>query len=110
MPPTVLPRRLATLAKPGARPKPVAKKKAQKKTCCDDPEIVDDPEGGRTVCANCGAQISESNIVSDVTFQEGANGAMGVQGGFVGEKARHANTLGSGAFRRIGGGERNARM
>ena len=59
------------------------------------------------VCTSCGTQISEANIVSDVTFQEDSRGAATVQGGFIGESSRHARTLGSSAFRKIGGGERN---
>lgn len=60
------------------------------------------------VCVNCGTQISVSNIVSDVTFQEDSRGAATVQGGFIGENARHARTLGTGAYRKVGGGERNS--
>ena len=59
------------------------------------------------VCISCGTQYSESNIVSDITFQEDSRGAATVQGGFIGENARHARTLGNVALRRIGGGERN---
>lgn len=60
------------------------------------------------VCQNCFTQISESNIVADVTFQEDSRGAATVQGGFISEGARHARTLGSAAYRRVGGGEKNA--
>lgn len=60
------------------------------------------------VCQNCFTQVSESNIVADVTFQEDSRGAATVQGGFVGENARHARTLGSAAFRRVGASEKNS--
>ncbi|TKA28483.1 hypothetical protein B0A50_03950 [Salinomyces thailandicus] len=98
-------RRLGTLNKSGHGTTPIPKKKAKVPTCCDSPDPVEDD--GRKVCANCGTQISESNIVADVTFQEDSRGAAQVQGGFIGEGARHARTLGS-ALRRIGGGDRNA--
>lgn len=55
------------------------------------------------MCGDCGSTLNDSNIVAEVTFGESAAGAAVVQGGFVGENARHANTLGP-AFRRAGGG------
>ncbi|KAI7435572.1 hypothetical protein KC368_g13845 [Hortaea werneckii] len=97
--------RLGSINTPSG-PRPVPKKKPEVPKCCDEPDPVD--EDGAKVCANCGVQLAVSNIVADVTFQEDSRGAAQVQGGFIGEKARHANTLGAGAFRRIGGGERNA--
>ncbi|WPH02830.1 Hypothetical protein R9X50_00569800 [Acrodontium crateriforme] len=87
------------------RPKPAQRPAPKRATCCDEPKIED--EDGMKVCVSCGTQISESNIVADVTFGEDSRGAATVQGGFIGETARHARTLGTGAFRRIGGGERN---
>ena len=99
-------RRLDSLNKPTlGRPTPGQRPQPKKPTCCDDPKIED--EDGMKVCVSCGTQISESNIVADVTFAEDSRGAATVQGGFIGETARHARTLGAGAFRRIGGGERN---
>lgn len=100
-------RRLDTLQKSTlGRPKGVQRTvQAKKASCCDDPKIED--EDGLKVCKNCFTQISESNIVADVTFQEDTRGAATVQGGFVGENARHARTLGAAAFRRMGGGDRN---
>ncbi|KAK4570458.1 transcription factor TFIIIB subunit brf1 [Recurvomyces mirabilis] len=96
--------RLGTLNKPApGRPKPKAKAVVQAK-CCDEPSITD--EDGSKVCINCGTQISESNIVADVTFEEDSRGAATVQGGFISERSRFANTLGT-AGRRIGAGERN---
>lgn len=56
---------------------------------------------GTMVCENCGNLISESNIVSEVTFGETSGGAAMVEGGFVSNDARHANTMGTGG-RRIG--------
>lgn len=47
--------------------------------------------------------ISESEIVSEVTFGETSAGAATVQGAFVGEHQRHAKTMGPG-FRRAAGG------
>lgn len=59
------------------------------------------------ICRNCFTQISEANIVADVTFQEDSRGAAAVQGDFVGENARHLSTLGHGVNQRVGGGEKN---
>lgn len=101
------PRRIA----PGRRPALPggSRKKSQaaqaKAKCCDEPDIQD--RDGAKICTNCFTQISESNIVADVTFEEAANGAATVQGGFIGENSRHANTINTTAFRRMGGGERN---
>lgn len=77
------------------------RKQAQPKTCCDEPDIQD--YDGSRVCFNCGTQISENNIVSDVTFGETSSGAAVVQGSHVGENQRHAKSMGMG-FRRGGGG------
>jgi len=68
---------------------------------CSNPDIQD--ADGLRVCANCGTIVSESNIVSEVTFGETSAGAATVQGGFVGEGQRHAKSLGT-AFRRAAGG------
>ncbi|KAF2457928.1 hypothetical protein BDY21DRAFT_378992 [Lineolata rhizophorae] len=74
---------------------------ARRPNCCRTPDVKD-TENGR-VCLSCGTMISESNIVSEVTFGETAAGAAVVQGAFVGEGQRHARSMGS-AFRRVGGG------
>nr|POF13121.1 transcription factor iiib 60 kda subunit [Quercus suber] len=77
------------------------------KTCCDSPTPGED-EDGKTVCMACGTVLNESNIVAEVTFAEGTNGAAQVQGGSVNANARAANSLGGQANRAFGGGERNA--
>ncbi|KAF2725011.1 hypothetical protein K431DRAFT_216628 [Polychaeton citri CBS 116435] len=111
MPALAPPRRLGTLQKSSiGRPKPPqrnapAPKKVAIPNCCESPKIEE--EDGRKVCVNCFTQIDESNIVSDVTFQEDSRGAAQVQGGVVGEGARFARSLGSVAQRRVGGGERD---
>ncbi|GAM84132.1 hypothetical protein ANO11243_021240 [Dothideomycetidae sp. 11243] len=74
---------------------------ARQAKCCDDPKY--EVYEGAKICINCGTQISEQNIVAEVTFGETSTGAATVQGGFVGETARHAKTLGAAASRRIGG-------
>ena len=106
MPP---PRRIAPGRRPAALPGGGARKKPQptnsKAKCCDEPDIQD--RDGAKICTNCFTQISEANIVADVTFEESASGAATVQGGFIGENSRHANTINTNAFRRMGGGERN---
>lgn len=105
MPP---PRRIVPGRRPAALPGGGRKKPQPSQTvakCCDEPDIQD--RDGAKICTNCFTQISEANIVSDVTFEESANGAATVQGGFIGENSRHANTINTNAFRRMGGGERN---
>ncbi|KAJ5155863.1 hypothetical protein N7492_008666 [Penicillium capsulatum] len=69
---------------------------------CPAPHIVEDE--GQKVCSGCGTVISESNIVSEVTFGESASGAAVVQGTFVGEGQTHVRSFGPG-FQRGGGME-----
>ena len=104
-------RRLGSLRNSALGPKAKsAQRPAQRKhTCCDNPKVEDDGEG-HMVCRNCFTQISESNIVADVTFQEDSRGAATVQGDFIGEHARHAQTLGRGVSQRVGGGEKNTAL
>ncbi|KAM0720441.1 hypothetical protein Q7P37_004577 [Cladosporium fusiforme] len=103
MPPRrIIPGRRPALPGGGRKKPSIAQGKAK---CCDEPDIQD--RDGAKICTNCFTQISESNIVADVTFEENANGAATVQGGFIGENSRHANTINTNAFRRMGGGERN---
>lgn len=47
------------------------------------------------MCYNCGAVLNDANIVAEITFGENAAGAAVVQGGFVGENQRYANTMGA---------------
>jgi transcription factor IIIB subunit 2 len=61
-------------------------------------------EEGQKVCTGCGTVISESNIVSEVTFGESSSGAAVVQGTFVGEDQTHVRSFGPG-FQRGGGME-----
>ncbi|KAK4956265.1 transcription factor TFIIIB subunit brf1 [Elasticomyces elasticus] len=91
---------------PPGRPRPKPRAAPTRPACCEEPKI--ESEDGSRVCVNCGTQIEEANIVADVTFEENAQGAATVQGGFIGENARHARTLGTGAYRKIGGGQRDA--
>ena len=99
--------RLGSLKKsPLSRNKPAQRPATAKHNCCANPKVEDDGDG-HLVCQHCYVQISESNIVADVTFQEDARGAASVQGGFVSENARHARTLGPGVSKRVGGGEKN---
>ncbi|KAF4552219.1 Transcription factor IIIB 70 kDa subunit-like protein [Elsinoe fawcettii] len=86
-------------------PQPAAIESTDK--CCESPkhEILD----GCLVCLNCGTQLSENNIVAEVTFGESSTGRAEVQGGYISQDARHANTLGSQANRRLGGSTRETR-
>ncbi|KAF2115861.1 hypothetical protein BDV96DRAFT_492110 [Lophiotrema nucula] len=76
-------------------PPPAAPPQARARpTCCETPEVGFDAQD-RRVCISCGELLSnESEIVAEITFGETAAGAAIVQGGFVGDGQRHANTLG----------------
>ncbi|KAF1352606.1 hypothetical protein BDV97DRAFT_349919 [Delphinella strobiligena] len=67
---------------------------------CENPQI--EVIEGSTICMGCGTEISQNNIVAEVTFGETASGAAAVDGAHVGENQRFANTLGSTASRRVG--------
>lgn len=69
---------------------------------CPAPNIVEDD--GQKVCSGCGTVVSESNIVSEVTFGESSSGAAIVQGTFVGADQSHGRSFGPG-FQRGGGVE-----
>ena len=114
-------KRLASLKKPIV-PTPIRRPQAQAQspqpnppkptthpktvTCpnqgCSSPEIVEDD--GKKVCVGCGTVVSESNIVSEVTFGESSSGAAVVQGTFVGADQSHGRSFGPG-FQRGGGME-----
>ncbi|KAF2210756.1 hypothetical protein CERZMDRAFT_20511, partial [Cercospora zeae-maydis SCOH1-5] len=80
-------------------------KKCPNKECGGTSFSEDD---GKVVCLECYTEIAENNIVAEVTFEENAGGRATVQGGTVNENSRHARTLGSSAYRKVGGGERNS--
>ncbi|KAJ5386581.1 hypothetical protein N7509_009122 [Penicillium cosmopolitanum] len=92
---------------PTGRPQPTRPTTHPKTSSCPNPgcpapQIVD--EEGQKVCTGCGTVISESNIVSEVTFGESSSGAAVVQGTFVGEDQTHVRSFGPG-FQRGGGME-----
>ncbi|KAF2019601.1 hypothetical protein BU24DRAFT_459258 [Aaosphaeria arxii CBS 175.79] len=105
--PASVPTYTATRNKPSARPNFTAPSsnanaKPKKYVCCDSQEISIEDDGS-TLCYSCGRIFSsDSNIVSEVTFGENAAGGAVVQGAFVGENQRHANTMG-GTARGLGG-------
>lgn len=80
--------------------KPVPRPAKRSECGCDAPsfEVID----GAKICLNCGTQVSEQNIVAEVTFGESSTGAATVEGGIVNENSRHAKTLGAAAARRLG--------
>lgn len=84
-----------------AQPAPVKASKQERPKCCDEPNISDADEGG-AICYNCGQVIEESHIVAEITFGETSGGAAIVEGGFIGENQRHANSMG-GTMRGLGG-------
>jgi transcription factor IIIB subunit 2 len=83
-----------------ALPPQAAKKRPAVYNCCPNPVI--DTGDGNTLCLSCGTVHEESAIVSEVTFGETAGGAAMVEGGFIGENQRHANSMG-GTMRGLGG-------
>ncbi|KAF1921081.1 Brf1-like TBP-binding domain-containing protein [Ampelomyces quisqualis] len=83
-----------------ALPPPPPKHGPKKYTCCDNPNVSVDE--GSTVCYACGRVLDDNAIVSEVTFGETAGGAAMVEGGFIGENQRHANSMG-GTMRGLGG-------
>ncbi|KAF2191346.1 hypothetical protein K469DRAFT_558119 [Zopfia rhizophila CBS 207.26] len=69
------------------------KKPARKRGCgCATPQPGYD--NGQRVCYNCGEVLEEGEIIAEVAFAENTAGATIVQGGFVGENQRYANTMG----------------
>ncbi len=70
--------------------------------CCESPNISD--EDGSTMCYSCGFVFEDVVIVADVTFGETAGGAAMVEGGFISDSQRHANSMG-GTMRGLGGME-----
>jgi transcription factor IIIB subunit 2 len=84
-----------------AQPPPARPGRVDRPKCCDDPNISDADEGG-AICYNCGQVIEESHIVAEITFGETSGGAAIVEGGFIGENQRHANSMG-GTMRGLGG-------
>lgn len=90
----------STATKQRGLPQPVAPTRKEPPKCCDAPNIS--AEEGSTLCYNCGRVFEESAIVSEVTFGETAGGAAMVEGGFIGENQRHANSMG-GTMRGLGG-------
>ena len=83
-----------------------AQQKSKAYTCpnpaCPAPNIVEDDD--KRVCEGCGTVISDSNIVSEVTFGETSAGAAVVQGQHVGADQAYAKSMGP-AFKRAGGME-----
>ncbi|KAK4619885.1 Transcription factor IIIB subunit [Fulvia fulva] len=104
------PGRLASLkgGPPKRRGPPKKPAAAAKNECpnCKSTELEE--TDGLIVCKQCYQQVGESNIVAEVTFEENAGGRATVQGGTVNDNSRHARTLNSATFRKIGGGERNS--
>ncbi|SLM38099.1 Transcription factor TFIIB, cyclin-like domain [Lasallia pustulata] len=107
------PPRLDSLKNPQPRPPPQAAKapirKVQQrlgpKTCpnrdCKEKDVVE--EDGLYICRGCGTVVSESNIVSEVTFGETSSGAAVVQGSYVGADQSHARNSMGGNLKRAGG-------
>ena len=60
-------------------------------------------EGGHLVCRNCGTVVRDDQITSDVSFGAGTNGAVVMQGAYVGENQSYARSGVPGASRISGG-------
>lgn len=89
---------------PPTVPAPPKERSRYKHKCpvSDDPIISS--EDGSSTCYSCGQVLAESEIVAEVTFAETSSGAARVEGAFVGDEQRHANTMG-GTMRGLGGME-----
>ena len=88
------PQRLAGLN--GARAgniRQIARPSQRESACgCGNPqfEVID----GAKICLNCGTQVSEQNIVAEVTFGENSTGAAVVNGAYIGsDQSRHTARL-----------------
>ncbi|KAI2475380.1 SUA7 Transcription initiation factor TFIIIB [Pyrenophora tritici-repentis] len=81
-------------------PPPPVKQVKRTYNCCENP-IIDTSEN-TILCYTCGAVHENVDIVSEVTFAEGSNGAATVQGGTIHQDQRHANSMG-GTMRGLGG-------
>lgn len=83
--------------------KPISRTSRNDSACgCGNPsfEVID----GAKICLNCGTQVSENNIVAEVTFGETSSGAAAVDGVRVGEDQRHGNSFNRNAQRMGMGG------
>ncbi|EPS44373.1 hypothetical protein H072_1640 [Dactylellina haptotyla CBS 200.50] len=65
---------------------------------CSNPSVEDIDD--KRICTNCGTVVTESFIVSEITFGETSSGAAVVQGSYVGADQKHARS--AGPFRRHG--------
>lgn len=92
-------------APPPFQPNAKSQKEQEKLPPCGNKECKNAPidEG---ICTGCGKIISESNIVSEITFGESSSGAAVVQGAFLSHDQGAARGMGP-AFR--GGGQENNR-
>ncbi|OAL00737.1 BRF1-domain-containing protein [Phaeosphaeriaceae sp. SRC1lsM3a] len=90
----------STVTKQRRLPQPPKAAQKQLIQCCENPNISSDD--GSIICYNCGMEHEKLDIVSEVTFGETAGGAAMVEGGFIGENQRHANSMG-GTMRGLGG-------
>lgn len=68
---------------------------------CDKSDVGS--EGGHLVCRNCGTVVRDDQITSDVSFGAGTNGAVVMQGAYVGENQSYARGGVPGAGRISGG-------
>ena len=95
-------KRVSDLKRKANTPVPAKTQPKKPQPQCPNPDCENgdvQEHDGRNVCLDCGAEIPDANMVSEVTFGESASGAAVVQGGFIGEGQRYAKTMGSG-FRR----------
>lgn len=64
------------------------------KQCAKAVEALHDTASGDSICPSCGMVLSQTNIVSEVTFTESATGAIGVQGSFVSADKAYVSSQG----------------
>jgi transcription factor IIIB subunit 2 len=97
--------KLASIRPLGSRlMRPIANDRTCPNADCGASGAAIQEEDGKRVCSNCGAVVSDANIVSEVQFGEAASGAAVVQGSYVGPDQTHARSFGR-ALKRAGGME-----
>lgn len=111
--------------KPGARPNPIRQQRVIRppsslgkgkssarsaKRACPNKECLNPSINEEGTCTNCGTIVTESNIVSEVSFGENSSGAAVMQGQWVGENQGVARSDGPGFGNNMGSGGQSRRL
>jgi len=103
--------RLDSLKNPQPRPmpgatRPVSKKAPKAALQCTNkqcPQSDIDEDDGKLICKTCGVVVQDGQITSEIQFLDLANGAVGVQGSYVGANEAHARNSALGNSKIAGG-------